>query len=136
MTLIPNREARLRQPLRWKTRFQTGDDATDRQKRAFFDCLNSLIDAAGHREHCQEMEDFLRFAIFTKPKRPCLIPLPNCIWARNSPGNSWTPFHSVHTAALPAANADSVISPSGKLPCICKTRLIALLKYQESDKAV
>jgi hemerythrin len=46
-------------PLRWKSRFQAGDIATDRQKRAFFDCLNSLITAAGHREHCQEMEDFL-----------------------------------------------------------------------------
>ena len=46
-------------PLRWKSRFQTGNTETDRQKRAFFDCLNSLITAAGHREHCQEMEDFL-----------------------------------------------------------------------------
>lgn len=46
-------------PLRWKSRFTTGDPETDRQKRAFLDCLNSLTTAAGQREHCQEMEDFL-----------------------------------------------------------------------------
>jgi hypothetical protein len=46
-------------PLRWKSRFQTGDAETDRQKRAFFECLNSLVIASGQREHCHEMEDFL-----------------------------------------------------------------------------
>jgi hypothetical protein len=46
-------------PLRWKSRFQTGNPETDRRKRAFFDCLNSLVTSAGHREHCREMEDFL-----------------------------------------------------------------------------
>lgn len=46
-------------PLRWKSRFQTGDAETDRQKRAFFECLNSLVIASGQREHCREMEDFL-----------------------------------------------------------------------------
>lgn len=46
-------------PLRWKSRFQTGDPETDRQKRAFFDCLNRLVSAAGQREHCREMEEFL-----------------------------------------------------------------------------
>ena len=30
-------------PLRWKSRYQTGDAETNRQKRAFFDCLNSLV---------------------------------------------------------------------------------------------
>ena len=46
-------------PLRWKHRYQTGDKEVDRRNRAFVDCLNSLIDAAGQREHCQEMEDFI-----------------------------------------------------------------------------
>jgi hypothetical protein len=46
-------------PLRWKSRYQTGDAETDRRNRAFLDCLNGLIDAAGQREHCREMEDFL-----------------------------------------------------------------------------
>jgi len=46
-------------PLRWKSRYQTGDAETDRRHRAFLDCLNNLITAAGQREHCQEMEDFI-----------------------------------------------------------------------------
>jgi hypothetical protein len=46
-------------PLRWKSRYQTGDAETDRRNRAFVDCLNGLIEAAGQREHCGEMEDFL-----------------------------------------------------------------------------
>jgi hypothetical protein len=46
-------------PLRWKSRYQTGDAESDRRNRAFVDCLNSLIAAAGQREHCREMEDFI-----------------------------------------------------------------------------
>ena len=46
-------------PLRWKSRYQTGDGEADRRNRAFVDCLNSLINAAGQREHCREMEDFI-----------------------------------------------------------------------------
>ena len=46
-------------PLRWKRRYQTGDAEVDRRNRAFVDCLNSLIHAAGEREHCQEIEDFI-----------------------------------------------------------------------------
>lgn len=46
-------------PLRWKSRYQTGDAEVDRRNRAFVDCLNSLITAAGPREHCQEMDDFI-----------------------------------------------------------------------------
>lgn len=46
-------------PLRWKSRYKTGDAEADRRNRAFVDCLNSLINAAGQREHCQEMEDFI-----------------------------------------------------------------------------
>ncbi len=46
-------------PLRWKSRYQTGDAETDRRNRAFVDCLNSLIQAAGQREHCREMEDLI-----------------------------------------------------------------------------
>jgi hypothetical protein len=50
-------------PLRWKSRYQTGDAETDRRNRAFVDCLNSLIEGAGQREHCREMEEFIeRFA--------------------------------------------------------------------------
>lgn len=50
-------------PLRWKGRFRTGNATADRRNRAFVDCLNSLINAAGHREHCREMEDlFDRFS--------------------------------------------------------------------------
>lgn len=63
-------------PLRWKSRFHTGDIATDRQKRAFFDCLNSLITATGHREHCQEMEDFLGRNL-AQAEQALLIPAPN-----------------------------------------------------------
>jgi hypothetical protein len=46
-------------PLRWKGRYNTGDADADRRNRAFVDCLNSLINAAGQREHCREMEDFI-----------------------------------------------------------------------------
>ncbi|MGE5153005.1 MAG: hypothetical protein ACM3ST_03225 [Bdellovibrio bacteriovorus] len=50
-------------PLRWKSRYQTGDAETDRRNRAFVDCLNTLIRHAGEREHCREMEEFIeRFA--------------------------------------------------------------------------
>ena len=56
-------------PLRWKSRYHTGDAEADRRNRAFVDCLNSLITSAGQREHCQEMEDFIgrfssRFQVF------------------------------------------------------------------------
>ena len=51
-------------PLRWKSRYQTGDAETDRRNRKFIDCFNSLINAAGKREHCQEMEEFIgRFSV-------------------------------------------------------------------------
>jgi hypothetical protein len=46
-------------PLRWKSRYQTGDAETDRRNRTFVDCLNCLITAAGQREHCREMEEFI-----------------------------------------------------------------------------
>jgi hypothetical protein len=46
-------------PLRWKRGYQTGNTEADRRGRAFIDCINSLIDAAGQREHCREMEDFI-----------------------------------------------------------------------------
>ena len=46
-------------PLRWKSRYLTGDTETDRRNRAFVDCLNTLIAAAGQREHCKEMDDFV-----------------------------------------------------------------------------
>lgn len=46
-------------PLRWKSRYQTGDAVVDRRNREFVDCLNNLITAAGQGEHCQEMEEFV-----------------------------------------------------------------------------
>lgn len=46
-------------PLRWKGRYQTGDAEVDRRNRAFVDCLNTLIQSAGQREHCREMEEFI-----------------------------------------------------------------------------
>ncbi len=46
-------------PLRWKSRYRTENAAADRRNREFVDCLNSLITAAGQREHCREMEDFV-----------------------------------------------------------------------------
>ncbi len=46
-------------PLRWKSRYQTGDPETDRRNHGFVDCMNSLIQAAGKREHCHEMEEFI-----------------------------------------------------------------------------
>jgi hypothetical protein len=45
--------------LRWKTRYQVGNAEIDGRNRAFVDCFNSLIKAAGQREHCREMEDFI-----------------------------------------------------------------------------
>ena len=51
-------------PLRWKSRYRTGDVELDLRNREFVDCLNSLIDAAGQREHCGEMEDIIqRFSL-------------------------------------------------------------------------
>lgn len=46
-------------PLRWKSRFRVGDAEVDRRNRDFVDCFNSLVDAAGQREHCREMEDLI-----------------------------------------------------------------------------
>ncbi len=46
-------------PLRWKSRYRIGDTEIDRRNRAFVDCLNSLIEAAGRREHCREMDDLI-----------------------------------------------------------------------------
>ena len=46
-------------PLRWKSRFRTGDAEADRRNREFIDCVNKLINAADQREHCREMEDFI-----------------------------------------------------------------------------
>ncbi|MFZ1539368.1 MAG: hypothetical protein WAT23_18555 [Chromatiaceae bacterium] len=46
-------------PLRWKSRYQTGNAETDRRNHDFVDCMNSLIQAAGKREHCHEMEEFI-----------------------------------------------------------------------------
>jgi len=46
-------------PLRWKSGFRTGDAEADRRNRAFVDCLNKLVDAAGRHEHCREMEGFI-----------------------------------------------------------------------------
>jgi hypothetical protein len=45
--------------LRWKRRYETGNADGDARKRAFINCLNVLIDATGHREHCREMEEFI-----------------------------------------------------------------------------
>jgi len=39
-------------PLRWKRHYQVGNTEIDRGNREFFDCLNSLIEAARKREHC------------------------------------------------------------------------------------
>ncbi len=46
-------------PIRWKSRYLTGDADADRRNREFVDCLNSLIAATGQREHCREMEEFI-----------------------------------------------------------------------------
>jgi hypothetical protein len=46
-------------PVRWKGRFRTGNVSADRRNRTFVDCLNGLINAAGQREHCGEMEEFI-----------------------------------------------------------------------------
>ena len=55
-------------PLRWKSRYHTGDAEADRRNRAFLDCLNTLIAGAGQREHCREMEDFIsRFSAEVEP---------------------------------------------------------------------
>jgi hypothetical protein len=45
--------------LRWKSRYRIGEAESDRRNKAFVECLNSLIDAAGQREHCREMEEFI-----------------------------------------------------------------------------
>ena len=45
--------------LRWNGRFRTGNAFADRRNRAFVDCLNKLITAAGRSEHCLEMEEFI-----------------------------------------------------------------------------
>jgi hypothetical protein len=46
-------------PLRWTSRYQTGDTGTDRRSRALVHCLNNLITAAGQREHCREMDELI-----------------------------------------------------------------------------
>lgn len=46
-------------PLRWKSRYASGDRTLDQYHKKFMGCLNQLMEAAGRREHCQEMEQFL-----------------------------------------------------------------------------
>lgn len=46
-------------PLRWKTRYLTGDQETDLRHRELVDCLNKLVQAVRQQEHCQEVEDML-----------------------------------------------------------------------------
>jgi len=46
-------------PLRWKSGYASGDRMIDQRNKRFVGCLNQLMEAAGHREHCQEMEQFL-----------------------------------------------------------------------------
>ena len=45
--------------LRWKNRYLTGKADIDQQNRALVDCLNSFMNAAKQREHCQEIERLL-----------------------------------------------------------------------------
>lgn len=35
----------------------------DRRNRAFVECLNTLIQGAGQREHCREMEEFIEGSV-------------------------------------------------------------------------
>lgn len=46
-------------PLRWKDQYAHTDDDINQSHRQTLACFNQLIQAAGQREHCQEMEDFL-----------------------------------------------------------------------------
>ena len=46
-------------PLRWNRRYLTGDAEADRRHRAFVDCPNCLIKAAGQREHCEAMKELI-----------------------------------------------------------------------------
>jgi len=46
-------------PLRWKSSYASGDRTIDQRNKKFMGCLNQLMEAAGQREHCQEMEQFL-----------------------------------------------------------------------------
>jgi hypothetical protein len=45
--------------LRWKGRFRTGNVLADQRNRTFVDCFNKLVNAAGQREHCREMEELI-----------------------------------------------------------------------------
>lgn len=45
--------------LRWKSRYASGDLEADRHNKKFVACLNKLMDAAGRREHCREMDEFI-----------------------------------------------------------------------------
>lgn len=45
-------------PLRWKSRYLTGDAGLDARSRALVDALNETAADAKRVEHCQDFEDF------------------------------------------------------------------------------
>jgi hypothetical protein len=45
--------------LRWKKQYVQGDRELDQRHKRFLGCFNQLLNAAGQREHCQELDQFL-----------------------------------------------------------------------------
>ncbi len=47
------------QPLRWKSRYRSGDKLVDQDNKAVVECLNTLLDATKQRDHCSSVEELL-----------------------------------------------------------------------------
>lgn len=45
--------------IRWKSRYLQGNAEIDRRNKKLVGCFNQLLETAGQKEHCQEMERFL-----------------------------------------------------------------------------
>jgi len=46
-------------PIRWKSRYRTGDPEQDRENQGLAQCINTIIEASREKDHCREIEDLL-----------------------------------------------------------------------------
>lgn len=66
--------------VRWKSKYQTGNPATDTRTRSLVDTLNAVITEANSTEHCEDLSDFTDEIItatenmLTKASKPSVDP--------------------------------------------------------------
>jgi hypothetical protein len=45
--------------LRWKSRYNSGNDTQDQENKQLTQCLNDFVDASNSKEHCNDMDEVL-----------------------------------------------------------------------------